>query len=34
MKFKIVVIAAAKSDLREIFRYVELNDSYCDEHDY
>jgi toxin ParE1/3/4 len=27
MKFKIVVIAAAKSDLREIFRYVELNDS-------
>ncbi|MFZ4857433.1 MAG: type II toxin-antitoxin system RelE/ParE family toxin [Desulfuromonadaceae bacterium] len=27
MKFKIVVIAAAKSDLREIFHYVELNDS-------
>lgn len=27
MKFRIVVIAAAKSDLREIFHYVELNDS-------
>jgi toxin ParE1/3/4 len=27
MKFKIVVITAAKSDLREIFHYVELNDS-------
>jgi toxin ParE1/3/4 len=28
MKFRIVIIAAAKSDLREIFHYVELNDSY------
>lgn len=28
MKFRIVVIAAAKFDLREIFRYVELNDSF------
>jgi len=27
MKFSIVLIIAAKSDLREIFRYVELNDS-------
>jgi toxin ParE1/3/4 len=27
MKFSIVLIAAAKSDLREIFRYVDLNDS-------
>jgi toxin ParE1/3/4 len=27
MKFSIVLIVAAKSDLREIFRYVELNDS-------
>ena len=27
MKFRIVVIAAAKSDLREIFNYVEQNDS-------
>jgi len=28
MKFEIVIIAAAKSDLREIFHYVELNDSF------
>ncbi|MFA7061896.1 MAG: type II toxin-antitoxin system RelE/ParE family toxin [Pedobacter sp.] len=27
MKYKIVLVVAAKSDLREIFRYVELNDS-------
>ena len=28
MKFRIVVIAAAKSALREIFHYVELNDTF------
>lgn len=27
MRYRIVLTIAAKSDLREIFRYVELNDS-------
>ena len=27
MKYRIVLIVAAKSDLRDIFRYVDLNDS-------
>lgn len=27
MRYRIVLIVAAKSDLREIFRYVELHDS-------
>lgn len=27
MRYRIVLIVAAKSDLREIFRYVERNDS-------